>query len=155
VPTLYGADSLQGALAETILRDVPLHGDDRNVFSDRLIPYCYTALRARRPLLLAILHDPHVRRLRVGAVEIGSCAPADYPWTAVWAQAIHDDVPQADGLIWVPRHHNAARALMLFGSRVHAKDLAVDGETQALASGIGRREVARLLELAGIALIEG
>jgi hypothetical protein len=55
----------------------------------------------------------------------------------------------------VPRHHNTARALMLFGDRITARELRLDGAPRALSAGIGRRELARLLELAGIALIEG
>ena len=155
VPTLYGADTLQGALAETILRDVPPDGDERHVLADRLTPYNYTTLHATRPLCLAILHDPEIKRLRVNPAELGGCPPADYPWTATWAQVIHDDAPDADGLIWVPRHHNTARALMFFGDRTSERDLTIDADPRPLATGIGRREVARLLELADIALIEG
>lgn len=155
VPTLYGADSLQGALAETILRDVPLSGDNRHVMADRLTAYTYSVLAATRPMRLAILHDPHIKRLRVSPAELGGCPPTDYPWTATWAQAIHDDEPDAEGLIWVPRNHNTARALMLFGDRISRRALTVTAEPQPLARGVGRREVARLLELADIALIEG
>jgi RES domain len=65
VPTLYGADILDGAFAETVLRDVPLDGDDRYVLADRLAAYSYSVMTSSRPLRLAILHDPEVKRLRV------------------------------------------------------------------------------------------
>lgn len=157
IPTLYGADSLQGALSETILRNVPRAGPARHVLFDRAARYSYARLCARRRLRLAILHDPHVGRLGVGAAELGAGRPSEYPWTAAWAQAIHDDAPDLDGLIWVARHHNILRngAFMLFGDRVGGGVLRIEGRSRPLVSGVGRRELARLLELSGIALIEG
>ncbi len=44
---------------------------------------------------------------------------------------------------------------MLFGDRTSERDLTIDADPRPLATGIGRRAVARLLELADIALIEG
>ena len=82
IPTLYGAESLEGALAETILRGVPLDGPDRRVFADRLTPYAYSRLQPTRSLRLAILHDPHVKRLRVSAAALAESPPDAYPWTA-------------------------------------------------------------------------
>lgn len=123
--------------------------------ADHLTHYSYSVLRAGRPLRLAILHDPHIKRLGVSPSDLGGCPPVDYPWTAVWSQAIYDDAPEADGLLWVPRNHNTARAVMLFGDRVSGRDLKVSAHPRPLATGVGRREVARLLEIADIALIEG
>ena len=154
VPTLYAATTLGGALAETILRDVPLDGSDRAVMRGHLAQYRYSSLVPSRPLRLAVLHDPHVRRLRISGNEIGACPPSCYPWTADWAQAIHDDT-DADGLIWVPRNDNTARAVMLFGSRVRAGALTTEVDAQPLGAGVGLREVLRLLEASDIALLDG
>lgn len=154
VPTLYAATTLGGALAETILRDVPLDGPGRAVMRADLTQYRYSTLVPSRALRLAVLHDPHVRRLRISGNEIGACPPSCYPWTADWAQAIHDDT-DADGLIWVPRNDNTARAVMLFGSRVRPGSLRIEADAQPLGAGVGLREVLRLLEATGVALLDG
>ena len=120
-----------------------------------LARYGYSVVEATRTVNLAVLHDPQIGRLGVGAAELCGCPPGDYPWTAEWAQAIHDDATEADGIIWVPRHHNTANAIMLFGDRVHGRDLKVVRGPQPLASGIGFRQVLSLLEAAGVAVIAG
>lgn len=153
IPTLYGANGLEGALAETLLRDVPLKGSARHLMEAKLRGTRYSVVWPTRTLQLAVLYDPEVGRLGVRAADIGGSLPRDYPWTAEWAQSIHDDEPRADGLIWVPRNHNRALALMLFGDRVAEYDLDVVVDSEPLDTGWGRDEVLRLLEAADVALI--
>lgn len=42
----------------------------------------------------------------------------DYPDTALWAQALHRQFPDVDGLLWMSRQRDRDHALVLFGDRL-------------------------------------
>ncbi|WP_434575633.1 RES domain-containing protein [Pseudomonas sp. Z3-6] len=41
-----------------------------------------------------------------------------YPATRKWAEAIHRQCPDAQGLSWISRQDDSARAIVLFGDRI-------------------------------------
>lgn len=55
--------------------------------------------------------------------ELIGSAPMDYLATAAWAQALHQQCPAIDGLVWMSRQRDRDRAVVLFGDRVRAGDL--------------------------------
>jgi hypothetical protein len=42
----------------------------------------------------------------------------DYLDTALWAQALHRQFPDVDGLLWMSRQRDRDHALVLFGDRL-------------------------------------
>ena len=68
-------------------------------------------------LRLANLTTDGLRRLKVPKAELIASAPIDYPNTARWAEAIHHQHPDVDGLYWMSRQRDRDHALMLFGDR--------------------------------------
>jgi hypothetical protein len=60
----------------------------------------------------------------------------NYPQTRIWARAAH--TAGYDGIGWMSRRDNSARAYMLFGDRVQESDLeVVPGSGLVFASGDG------------------
>ena len=68
-------------------------------------------------LRLANLTTDGLHRLKVPKAELIASAPIDYPNTARWAEAIHHQHPDVDGLYWMSRQRDRDHALMLFGDR--------------------------------------
>lgn len=123
VPVLYGGATPEVAVAETLFRDIPLRGG--RLTADAYLPRMLSVLRPARDLQLAQLHSGGLRRLGLTAREITDTEAVHYPRTVRWAEAIHRNT-EADGLVWISRQWNNAKAAVLFGDRVTEQELTVE-----------------------------
>lgn len=155
VPTLYGSDSLDGALSETVFHHVPVRGAGRAVRRSALRPLVLSVLAPRRRLTLVQLHGHGLRRLGVRREELIGTEAAQYPRTVRWAAALHAAGPWFAGLEWVSRQHDTSLAFLLFGDRVGERDLELLEKPSPLGWGRGFEEVQRAAEAAGILIVEG
>ena len=113
VPVLYAADTEQGALAESLLHDVPTTGG--RLTYDAYADSVMGRLVVRRALRLASLRGLGLRRLGVSARELTDTEASGDPRTVAWAAAAHS--AGFDGLAWTSRLCNDTRAVVLFGDR--------------------------------------
>jgi hypothetical protein len=133
VPTLYGADLVEGALSESVFHDVPVRGKGRRVFRKALVPMMRSTVIPKRDLRLAQLHGDGLKKLGVTHAELIESSARQYPRTAAWGQAFydHDDY---DGLVWRSRQFSDSYAVMLWGDRVkRRKDIDVDAANPPLS----------------------
>jgi hypothetical protein len=113
VPVLYAAATEEAAVAETLLHDIPVSGG--------ILPYDKYArtvmarLEVARPVRVGILHGLGLRKLKVTAEALTASGAETYPETVKWAQAAHD--AEFDGLVWMSRLCNDAKAYVFFGDR--------------------------------------
>jgi hypothetical protein len=154
VPTLYAADTLDGALSETLFRDIPVRGPSKALRRSRLRPLVVSTLSAMRELTLVQLHGYGLSRIGVSRSELIEAGSDQYGETAAWSRALHACDRRIDGLVWVSRQHDDAYALVLFGDRVARRDLVVVEPPLPLYLGPGYGEVQRAAEKAGITIIE-
>ncbi|MGH3634309.1 MAG: RES family NAD+ phosphorylase [Mycobacterium sp.] len=148
VPTLYGADLVEGALSESVFHDVPLRGPGRRVQRKALVPMIRSTVIPQRDLRLVQLHGTGLKKLGVTHGELIETSARQYPRTAAWGQAFydHDDY---DGLVWRSRQFNDSYAVMLWGDRVkRRKDIDVDDANAPLSLylGAGFDEVQQLAD---------
>lgn len=160
VPVLYGADTFDGVLSETVFHGVgvggrgSMEGHSRVVRHSSLRPLVVSTLSPRRALVLVQLHGHGLRRLGVDrSVLIDSDADA-YESTVLWARAFHRVHRRLDGLIWVSRQHDTSRAVVLFGDRVDRRDLEVAEAPLPLFLGVGLERAQAAAEAAGITIVE-
>lgn len=153
VPVLYGADRDEGAISETIFHDAPVKGRLRTVQESRLAHVSITTLRPERDLRLVELFGFGLRRLEITAQELTDTPPTAYRRTVPWAEAFHRALPDADGLVWMSKQFNAAKALILFGDRVQRAELSVVRVPLPLLVGPGRDLIDHAANQAGITLI--
>lgn len=113
VPIMYAADTEEAAVAETLLHDIPVEGG--------LLPYddysrkALARLKVTRDLRLAVLHGLELRRLKVGPEDVTSSPSSTYADTVRWAEAAHRI--GVDGMVWMSRLCNNAKAYVLFGDK--------------------------------------
>ena len=124
VPYLYAGSTLECAIFETVFHNVPIDAQDKFIDLDDSAHRCHGTLRPTRDLTLVDLSTDGLHRLRVPKAELIGSGAIDYPATAAWAQALHQQLPQIDGLVWMSRQRDRDRAVVLFGDRVRAGDLA-------------------------------
>ena len=152
VPTLFAARDADAALAETVFHDVPIRGL-RQLAGAALRERVLSGLAPRRELALIALHGYELQRLGITHGELIEAPASAYAWTADWARALHAAAPDADGLTWMARRFTGRPALMLFGDRVSADELAVTHDPLALWHGDGLARVELAAQQAGIALL--
>lgn len=153
VPTLYGGNTLAGAISETIFHNVPVRGPNRRVQHATVSGYVASFLETTRELRLVRLHSTGLRRLKVSRVELIESDADRYDETVLWAKALHAWTGRADGLLWVSRQDDTSKAIMLFGDRVDPTDLKVAASPLPLGFGRGFDEVLRIAEESDITVV--
>lgn len=152
IPWLYGAEDDEGAICETILRDIPFVLGAR-LSEARLAGRAIATIAPRRDLRLAELRGLGLRRLGLHRTDVVDTPPTAFAETARWAQALHDCPANPDGLLWQARPNDAKESLLLFGDRVGEDEFEVIDEPIPLVLGEGLDRVRRILTLAGIVLV--
>jgi hypothetical protein len=155
IPTLYGGTTFDCAAMETVFHDVPftagLKTFDRAL---KLAGQVYTQIVPQRDLHLADLSATALRKLGIARNQLIDTEKDIYPQTRAWAAAIHRTCPKLDGLSWVSRQDDRARALMLFGDRMRTADLHRHGETRSIQSDLAiHNDLLRLADRIGVRMI--
>jgi hypothetical protein len=150
VPVLYASNMKDGAISETIFHDVPVQGTLRSVDESRLASVSIVTLRPERDLNLVQLHGFGLRRLQLQPGDLTSTEASEYRDTIRWAEKLHHTFADIDGLVWMSRQFNSAKALALFGDRVEPAELAMVKAPMPLHIGPGRVLVEEAANRAGI-----
>lgn len=116
----YAARSLEVAFAETVLHERALYEAGAWIVPasqvrERSIVY----LDAARHLVLADLTGPSLKAL---GLDNQVSAGLDYSFTWAISRALHEAVPECDGILYVSRHNNTGEAVAIFersGARIH------------------------------------
>lgn len=138
IPTLYAGQTREAAAFETIFRDLPPLPLPRQVFASQLAGAALSELQPRRPLRLAALFNQELALIGLSRQALIEChGSAAYAVTARWAEAIHRDMPDLDGLVWASRQQDEVQAMLLFGTRVGVDDLWI-ASSEPLDRGRGR-----------------
>lgn len=116
---LYAGDSLEVAVAETLLRDYPFDALDRK----RILPRA--KYKDRRISALEVVNDLEVVSLTDGAglaavrqsSFLVNCGPDFYAQTRHWGHWIRSHSPTAQGYVWHSRFEPSRLSYVLFGDR--------------------------------------
>ena len=125
VPSLYGADTLEAAIYETIFHDVPTTARRKTVPKTVVQSRTHSRLKVLRDLQLVSLRAPDLRRWRVSRNALIATSPSSYKDTARWAAAIHHQFREAEGLLWTSNQCDPDTAFLFFGDRTAPEDFDV------------------------------
>ena len=141
----YVARSLEVAFAETVLHESALYDAGAWIVPGSMLrERSVVHLEADRALRLADLTGPSLKRL---GLDNQVSAGTDYGPTWALSRALHESVPECDGIVYVSRHNNTGEAVALFersGARIQPSS------TQALES---HPALPHLLVLLGVELL--
>jgi hypothetical protein len=118
IPTIYGGTTPECAAMETVFHDVPFEPGLKTVAKRKLRHHHYSRIEPTADLRLADLSNTALRKLGIARVDLIETDKDIYPQTRQWAEAIHAQCPDVQGLCWVSRQDDRARAIMLFGDRL-------------------------------------
>lgn len=123
VPVLYVAETEEAAVSESILHDLPLTG--ARVFPEDYLDRVAGRLTCDRDLRLAQFAGGGLRRLGARSATLTDTDADTYADTVRWAEAAWTH-RGCDGILWMSRHWNTSRAIVLFGDRVRSSWLHQD-----------------------------
>ena len=159
IPTLYAADTLQGAALESVFHDVA-HVPSPTYLVSQFAEWSYSKLRTMRRLTVFKLVNPRLRPLlipgRASSItesELVHSPKSEYPRTRTWAGYLHESLPLLDGLSWRPRLGGIGTAYIFFGDRC-VGELMPTASPISIASGPGLGKIRAIARNAGIVLID-
>ena len=119
IPTIYAAESLDAALMETVFHNVPFGTGLKTFYLKDIKQMVASTLTNINELELAVLYGPSMRKLGIPEAELIHTSPFFYEQTRLWAEAIHTQFPNVQGLVWQARQCSHKKAFMFFGDRVN------------------------------------
>ena len=125
VPSLYAADTLEAAIFETIFHDVPVAASRKTVPRTLVESRAHGRIELQRDLRLVSLRAPDLRRWRLSRNSLIGSPPQFYEDTVRWAEAIHQQFPDVEGLLWTSNQCDPDTAYLFFGGRVSAGDFRI------------------------------
>jgi hypothetical protein len=154
VPTIYGSETIAGALSETLLHLVPTTGPDRRLRQSGLLAHVISTLAPRRDLQLVDLRDEALDELGLTRMALVESPAGAYPETAAWASALFHCPAEPDGLAWNSRQEPQTVAFVLFArGRVDRRDLEVVNPPEPLAVGRGLDRVHDIAERLDLTIV--
>ncbi|WP_246792991.1 RES family NAD+ phosphorylase [Burkholderia perseverans] len=147
IPTLYGGATMDCAMIETIFHDVPHAAGLKTFDKSRLDGQVHSMVEVTEDLTLVDLASVALRKLGVTRRQLIDTEKDQYPATRRWAQKLHEQLPEAQGLSWISRQDDSARAVVLFGDRIPDGALRQEEVSRSLTGDTGAYDA--VLDLAG------
>ena len=125
VPSLYAGETFEAVVFETIFHDVPAEARRKRIPMNKVKDSAQGRLEVVRDLKLVSLREPDLRRWCITRSELIATEPRYYADTAEWAEAIHLQFPNVEGLEWTSSQCDPATAYLFFGDRVQSGDFKI------------------------------
>ena len=157
VPTLYGGSTFDCAAAmETAFHDVPFASGFKSYDKAKLKDQVHSRLTPGTDLMLADQRGKALRKLGIERKQLIDTEKDQYPATREWAEAIHAQCPDIQGLCWISRQDDGAQAVMLFGDRIASGVLRQATPSRSLLNdGAAYDELLSLAEQIGVNIVPG
>ncbi|AXA65106.1 RES family NAD+ phosphorylase [Pseudomonas oryzihabitans] len=156
IPTLYAGTTLPCALMETVFHDVPHTAGFKSFDKAKLNGQVHSTVRLEAALQVVDLSSVPLRKLGVTRKQLIDTEKDQYPATRKWAMALYRQCPQAQGLFWVSRQDDTARAVVLSGDRIAEGALQPGTSSYSLTEDASTYDaVLDLAERIGVAIVTG
>jgi RES domain len=155
IPTIYAGTTLDCALMETVFHDLPFAaGPKMWSKTSHVAGKVYSQLTLSRDLALIDLSVIALHKLGIPRKDLIECDGSQYAETRAWALALHDQHPDAEGLIWTSRRADPEQAIVLFEDRLAGPALVASGAPTSLllSDGSAILEVLTLAQRLGVLL---
>lgn len=156
IATIYAATTFECAVMETVFHDVPFEAGFKPMDKSKLQRQLHSKIKVTCDLLLADLGTVALRKLGVSRTELIESDKDQYPCTRKWAEAIHAQREDIQGLFWVSRQDDRARNVVLFGDRISGNVLQQIGASRSLLNDPDvYNEVLALAQSIGVTIVAG
>lgn len=156
VPTLYAGVTSDCAMMETVFHDVSFAPGLKTYDKNKLNGQVLSALEVTENLELLDLATVPLRKLGITRKELIDTEKDNYPVTRKWAEKLYQQCTSAQGLSWISRQDDTARAMILFGDRIKPASLCQAGGAKSLVNDAATYEdVLNLAARLGVLIVPG
>ena len=153
IPSLYATSTLRSSIHETIFHNTRADATNKTIRIEEIHNRMHSEIRVKRTLKLVELRNPTLNNWGIEQVALIGSDRELYHKTVLWAAAIYNNFPQAEGLIWTSRQCDPDDAILFFGGRVKASDFELissrDGQDATFVDDVEQEGAIR-----GIAIID-
>ena len=150
VPSLYASETIEAAVCETFFHHVVARARRKKVQKKKVTDSAQGRLEVLRDLKMVSLREPHLKAWRIKRNQLISSSPKLYAETAEWAEAIHHQFSDAEGLEWTSNQCDPNTSYLFFGDRVDRSDFKIVYTRDGTIDSSFRKEVKDLGRRAGI-----
>lgn len=125
MPSLYAGSTVRAAIHETIFHDIPANASIKTVPRQNVLIRSHSEVQTVRALKLIELRNVNLNAWGITRRELIASSPKLYAQTAEWAETIHHEFPNAEGLIWTSNQCDPDDGYLFFGDRVVATDFSL------------------------------
>lgn len=154
IPTIYGGKTFDCAALETVFHDVPFAPGLKIVDKARMVDWTHSIVTPDQDLRLLDLSTPSLRALGIQRNKLIDTEKSEYPFTRQWAMDAYEKYPDIQGLCWVSRQDDRARAVVLFGDRIAPSTLK-HISSRVILGGAAYVELLVLAEVIGVLIVDG
>lgn len=153
IPTQYAGTTLACAIFESIFHDIEPSAPIKSVGWSVIDRLHYSTIALTRDLKLARLFAANLSKWGLARTDLIDTPKSTYDQTRLWSPALHQCPRQPEGMIWVSRRYDEEKAMILFGDRVDAADLAPQSTVKVTSDIACMNTLVSLAEDAGIDII--
>ena len=152
VPVLYAADTVEGALMETVFHEAPTPSAGahlrRSEIADKGL--VLSEIRTTTELQVIDLTSTGLRRVGLARPQVIDTDATAYPATRALAQHLYSNCPSAHGIQWMSRQLDRSRAVMLFADRLLAGSIALAAPSRSVLDSDVEERILDLAEALGM-----
>jgi hypothetical protein len=140
---------------ETVFHDVPFTAGPKMLSkATHVAGKVSSQLSITRNLQLIDLSAIPLRKLGISRKDLIECDGTQYAETRAWAESLHAQYPNAEGLTWTSRQADPARAIVLFEDHLKGAVLIPTGlpTPLLLSDGSATLEILMLAQRLGVLL---
>ena len=152
VPTAYGAQTDEIALAESVLRRQAV-GPGSVLPRVKIEKYGLVKLAYPYPLDLIQLNGLGLRKLELDRARVIDTDESAYPATAQLAQVLYDANPDAHGIVWTSGQSDDGAAFILWETRLDPNAAQIVEAGYALTSAKGLHTVQEVARRLGVVYV--
>lgn len=156
IATMYAGTTQECALMETVFRSVPYEPGYKTIDEVKFQNQLYSTITLTKSLKLVNLRNIALRKVGLSREKLIDTEMDRYPETRKIAEAIYALRPDAQGLYWVSRQDDSARAVVLFGDRIPSGTLSPQISNLSLLGDYSTLEaVLNLADELGVYIVRG
>ena len=155
VPVLYAADTVEGALMETVFHEAPTPSAGahlrRSEIADKNL--VLSEIRTTMPLQMIDLTSTGLRRVGLTRPQVVDTDATAYPTTQALARHLYSACPTVCGIQWMSRQLDRSRAVMLFADRVLSGSITLAAPSRSVLDSEVEEQILDLVEALGMRLL--
>ena len=130
---------------------MPADVDNNKIPEQNIHMRIHSKFQIKRAVKLVELRNPPLNNWGIEQAQLIGSGPELYHKTVLWAAAIYNNFPEAEGLIWTSRQCDPDDAISFFGGRIDEDDFELissrDGRDESFLDDVEQEGEIRGIEI--------